>query len=83
MSYWIIAIIVAASIYSILAALEGIMSYWKIAVIVVAFIYSTMAVLALIANMGGPETPALALVRAILWPLWMMGFIQGEHARMD
>ena len=47
-------------------------------------IYLVIAVLAFIANASiGPVTPGLALLRAVLWPLWLMGMIPGQHLPMD
>lgn len=59
------------------------MSIWTIALIVVG-IYVAGAVLAFIININiGPVTPGLALLRALLWPLWLAGMIRGQRLPMD
>jgi len=48
----------------------------RILLIAAAGIYSFAAALAFLLNvLMGPVTPALALVRAILWPLWIAGML--------
>lgn len=49
-----------------------------------AAIYIAIAMLAFFVNASiGPVTPGLALLRAVLWPLWLMGKIPGERMPMD
>ncbi|WP_291869620.1 hypothetical protein [Bradyrhizobium sp.] len=52
--------------------------------LIVASIYGVAAILAFFFNMSiGPVTLGLALLRGALWPLWLMGFIQGQRLPMD
>jgi hypothetical protein len=53
-------------------------------ILIAAAVYVAVALLAFIVNANiGPVTPGLALMRAVLWPLWVMGFIPGERMPMD
>lgn len=47
-------------------------------------LYVVVAVLVFTANVSiGPVTFALALLRAVLWPLWIAGMIQGQRMTVD
>lgn len=51
---------------------------------IVAGVYVAIGVLAFVVNANiGPVTPGLALLRAVLWPLWLAGMIPGERMPMD
>lgn len=46
--------------------------------------YFVIAIAAFIFNANiGPVTPGLALLRALLWPLWLLGMIPGKRLPMD
>jgi hypothetical protein len=48
----------------------------RVLLIAIGGVYSFAAGLALMLNvLMGPVTPALSLVRAVLWPLWIAGVL--------
>jgi hypothetical protein len=53
-------------------------------ILIAMAVYVIVAVAAFVINASsGPVTPGLALLRAVLWPLWLMGMIPGERTPMD
>lgn len=58
---------------------------WKIALWSVGTVYLFGFIFVLLLNLNiGPVTPALAFVRAVVWPVWMLtGRPAGERLPMD
>lgn len=55
----------------------------KIALSLIAGVYIVVALLVFIMHTQMPVTFGLAVVRSVLWPVWMAGGLQGERLPMD
>jgi hypothetical protein len=55
----------------------------KYAIITAAVIYSAVAVAIFAMHTQMPATFSLALMRSVLWPVWMAGGLQGAPLPMD
>lgn len=55
----------------------------KIVIVICAVIYVAVAFGVFAMHTQMPVTFGLALVRSILWPIWMAGGLKGERLPMD